>query len=157
MVRTRLVASATVAGVAVLVARRLRRSSSASETVPRWLAVTIDRTPDVVQPQGRLPGSLADLGDLVEVETRVAPGGKGTELRARLRTQSPTGIRSVPARLSGEDPRQRVRLALREAKQLIEVGEVLRVNPAPHGHRPPTPPGQLIDLLAKRAPAEGLV
>ena len=31
-------------------------------------------------PDGQVPGPLAELGDLVEVEVRAAPGGKGSEL-----------------------------------------------------------------------------
>jgi hypothetical protein len=108
-------------------------------------------------PDDRLPAPLAELGDLIEVETRPAPGGKGTELRARLRSAEPTGAASAAARLSGDDPRQRVRAALRAAKQLIEVGEVLRVDPAPHGHRPPTPAGRLVEFATERAPGGGVL
>ena len=108
-------------------------------------------------PDSRVPSPLAELGDLVEVEVRTAPGGKGSELRARLRSPEPTGVASAAARLSGDDPRQQVRSALREAKQLIEVGEVLRVDPAPHGPRKPTPGGLLIEAATKRAGGEGLL
>ena len=108
-------------------------------------------------PGGQLPGPLAALGDLVEVQVRPAPGGKGTELAARLRTPEPTGAGSAVARISGDDPRQQVRSALREAKQLIEVGEVLRVDPAPHGSRSATPTGKLVELGTRRAPGEGVL
>ncbi len=57
----------------------------------------------------------------------------------------------------GDDPRQAVRAALRESKQLIEVGEVLRVDPVPHGKRGRTPVGQLIGAATKRAGGEGLL
>ena len=108
-------------------------------------------------PDNRVPTPLAELGDLVEVEVRQAPGGKGTELRARLRTPEPSGVASAAARLSGDDPRQRVRAALREAKQLIEVGEVLRVDPTPHGRRTPTPTGAIVEAATKRAAGEGVL
>lgn len=108
-------------------------------------------------PDNQVPRPLDQLGDLVEVEVRPAPGGKGSELRARLRTPEPTGIASAAARLSGDDPRQQVRSALREAKQLIEVGEVLRVDPAPHGQRPPTPGGAIVEAATKRAAGEGIL
>ena len=108
-------------------------------------------------PESRVPGPLAELGDLVEVEVRTAPGGKGTELRARLRSPEATGVASAAARLSGDDPRQRVRAALREAKQLIEVGEVLRVDPTPHGRRTPTPTGAAVERATKRAGGEGVL
>ncbi|MDZ5661766.1 hypothetical protein SFC79_08330 [Nocardioides sp. S-58] len=127
------------------------------EARSRWRSVTINRRQDEVMPSGKLPGPLAALGDSVEVEVRPAPGGKGTELAARLRTAGPTGPRSVPASSEDEDPRERVRSALREAKQLIEVGEVLRVDPAPHGHRPPTPGGKLVESATRHAGGEGVL
>ena len=108
-------------------------------------------------PDGRVPDPLAELGDLVEVEVRPAPGGRGSELRARLRGSEPSGAASAAARLSGDDPRQQVRIALREAKQLIEVGEVLRVDPTPHGQRKSTPTGAVVDLATKRAEGEGVL
>ena len=108
-------------------------------------------------PEGRLPEPLAVLGDLVEVEVRAAPGDKGSELRARLRAPEPSGLRSTFARLSGKDPRQQVRSALRQAKQLIEVGEVLQVDPAPHGRRSANPAGKLVELASKRAGGEGVL
>ena len=50
----------------------------------RWLLVTVNRPPDEVVSDGRLPDPLARLGDVVEVQVRPAPGGRGTELAARL-------------------------------------------------------------------------
>lgn len=130
----------------VVLVRRLRRRSQGPEG-NRWRAVTIDRGADEVMPGGRLPEPLAALGDLVEVEMQPAPGDKGTELRVRLRGRDPG--HSADAR--------RVRSALREAKQLVEVGEVLRVDPAPHGRRPPTPGGLLVEAAARRSGGEGLL
>ena len=60
-------------------------------------------------PNGQVPGPLAALGDLVEVQVRPAPGGKGSELAARLREPEPTGPHAAAARISGDDPRQQVR------------------------------------------------
>jgi hypothetical protein len=111
------------------------------EARSRWRSVTINRSPQEVMPGGTLPGPLAALGDAVEVEVRPAPGGKGTELAARLRAAGPTGPRS----------------ALRQAKQLIEVGEVLRVDPQPHGHRPATPTGKLVESATRHAGGEGVL
>ncbi|MGT2425820.1 hypothetical protein [Amnibacterium kyonggiense] len=153
------VAALAVGGGALLLVRRLRRRADdgPGEARSRWRAVTIAREPEAVVPQGRLPEPLAALGDLVEVGTRVAPGGRGTELRARLRSPEPRGAASAAARLTGEDPRERVRAALREAKQLIEVGEVLRVDPAPHGRRRTTPGGVVVETAAERAAGEGVL
>jgi uncharacterized membrane protein len=148
-----------VAGGGVLAVRRLRRRTAGGPGEPRsrWRAVTSDRDPEAVMPQGRVPAPLDELGDLVEVSVRVAAGGKGTELRARLRVPEPAGAASAAARLSGDDPRQRVRAALREAKQLIEVGEVLRVDPTPHGRRRTTPTGAAVEAAAERAAGEGVL
>jgi hypothetical protein len=146
----------------VVVIRRLQRGTaagagSAAEPRSRWRAVTINRSPEEVMPDNQRPAPLAELGDRVEVEVRTAPGGKGSELRARLRSPEPRGAASAAARLSGSDPRRQVRAALREAKQLIEVGEVLRVDPAPHGRRSPTPTGAVVEAATKRAGGEGLL
>ncbi len=50
-----------------------------------------------------------------------------------------------------------LRAALRHAKQLIEVGEVLRVEPQPHGRRTPTPQGAAVEGAAEQAPKEGVL
>jgi hypothetical protein len=69
-----------------------------------------------------------------------APGDKGTELAARFRGQTT------------QDDIGELRSALRRAKQVIEVGEVLRVDPVPHGERKPTPQGALLEKAAAEAP-----
>ncbi|WP_405147571.1 hypothetical protein OG589_08115 [Sphaerisporangium sp. NBC_01403] len=126
---------------------RARREAS------RWLMVTINRRPEEVVPDGRLPEPLARLGETIEVQVREAPGDRGTELGARPVTPAPTGVDEVMARLAGEDPRQAVRRALRESKCLIETGEVLRPDEPPTTR--PTPTGRLADLAAQRAGGEG--
>ncbi|MCU0154131.1 hypothetical protein N8H10_15265 [Curtobacterium flaccumfaciens pv. poinsettiae] len=78
------------------------------------------------------------------MEARPAPGDRGTELRARFRGGAP-------------DARGRLRAALREAKQLIEVGEVLRVDPVPHGRRKATPTDALVDVATRRSNEEGVL
>jgi hypothetical protein len=101
-----------------------------------------------------LPAPLAELGDRIEVDVRPAPADKGTELYARLRDASGRG--SAASRLSGSDAQAELRSALRRAKQLIEVGEVLAVDPAPHGERTATPGGALLESWTKDAPAAGV-
>jgi hypothetical protein len=123
----------------------------------RWRSVTINKTAEEVMPGGRVPEPLAALGDRIEVQVRTAPGGKGTELAARLRQPEPGGPGSLASRASGDDPRQQVRSALRQAKQLIEVGEILRVDPAPHGTRSATPTGKLVEVATRRAGGEGVL
>ncbi|WP_201408508.1 hypothetical protein [Mycobacterium paraintracellulare] len=128
-----------------------------AEPRSRWRSVTINKGPEEVMPNGQVPAPLAALGDRVEVQLREAAGGKGTELAARLRQPEPGGLGSVVARVSGDDPRQQVRAALRQAKQLIEVGELLRIDPTPHGTRTATPTGKLVDFADRRAGGEGVL
>lgn len=147
-----------LAGGAVLLVRAVRGRSaqgpaSGGGTGSGWLAVTVLRDPSEID-TARLPRPLADLGDRVEVEVRPAAGGKGAELAARLRDRP--GSASAPARLVGRDPQAELRSALRRSKQLIEVGEVLAVDPAPHGRRTATPWGALLEAWTRVAPVGGV-
>jgi hypothetical protein len=128
------------------------RPAGAGQPASGWLVVTVFREPSDVD-TAQLPAPLAEYGDRIEVRVRSAPGGKGTELAARLRDQ-PSG--AAPSRLSGSDPQAELRSALRRAKQLIEVGEVLAVDPAPHGKRTATPGGLLLEAWTKVAPKAGV-
>jgi hypothetical protein len=142
-----------------IVARKVvvSRQPSISELGPgRWRVVTINKTRDEVAPDGQLPLPLRELGDLIEVRISDAPGDKGTELAARLRSGEPSGSGLV-RRGQGTDPRQKVRKALRESKQLVEAGEIIRLNPRPEGHRPATPGGALVDLASRRSEGEGVL
>jgi hypothetical protein len=119
----------------------------------RWHTVTVNRPPEEVAPEGRLPEPLAALGDTVEVQVRPAPGNRGTELAARPRTGAPSGLRRAAARAAGADPRQDVRTALRQAKQLAEIGEVLEPDKPPTTRR--TLRGLPLELATRRARGEG--
>ena len=48
-------------------------------------------------------------------------------------------------------------MCIRDSKQLAEVGEVLRVDPQPHGTRKATPQGAALEGAAARAPKEGVL
>ncbi|RFU23227.1 hypothetical protein [Geodermatophilus marinus] len=111
----------------------------------RWRAVTVLRPPAEVGTGADLPAPLAALGERVEVRVTPAPGDRGSELAARFRE---------PA---GEEDLGRLRAALREAKQLLEVGEVLRVDPQPHGRRAGTPQGAALEGAAASAGKEGVL
>jgi hypothetical protein len=115
----------------------------------RWLAVTVNCPPARL---ADLPAPLAGLTDIAEVRIRPAPGGRGTELAMRLFEQPPVGTAGAVARLSGDDPRQRVRVALRDAKSLIETGEVLKPDDSTNH---PTPAGRLFDISTRLAGKEG--
>ena len=120
-----------------------------------WLVVSIYREPTEIDATA-LPAPLAEYGDRIETRIRPAAGGKGTELAVRL-TRRSSGNASGPARLVGSDPQGDLRSALRKAKQLIEVGEVLEVDPVPHGKRNATPAGAALEEAAKRAPKGGVL
>src|SRR5258707_10776512 len=66
---------------------------------PHWHAVTVNLPAERLSPGGPLPAELADLGDRVEVRILVAPGGRGTELAARLRDGEPHSLRGVTGHL----------------------------------------------------------
>jgi hypothetical protein len=148
-----------LAGVSagVLVVRRMTArqvgNGAAKEARDRWHTVTINRPPDEVAPDGRLPEPIAGLGDAVEVRIRPAPGNRGTELAARLREVAPSGLRGVAARASGSDPRQGLRTALRQTRQLAETGEVLSPDKPPTTRR--TLRNLPLELATRRAGGEG--
>jgi hypothetical protein len=138
-------------------ATAVRKSTAHSGQRPdqRWLTVTVNRPAADVRPGGVLPPPLDKLADEIDVEVRPAPGDRGTELAARLK-EAPSGAStSLTARLAGQDPRQEVRRALREAKALLETGEVPRPDAPPTAR--PTPGGRLIGLLDRRAAGEGVL
>ena len=142
-------------GAGVVVVRRMtgRRFDNGGprEAQDRWHTVTVNRPPEEVATDGRLPGPLAELSDAVEVQIRPAPGGRGTEVAARLRGEVPSG--AAAARVVGSDPRQDLRAALRQSRQLLETGEVLRADEQPTARR--TLRGLPLDLATRRAGGEG--
>ena len=109
----------------------------------RWRAVTVLTDPE--QLRTSTPAPLAAFGDRLEIRVTPAPGDRGAELAARFR--GPVT----------EDEIGDLRAALRESKALVEVGEVLRVDPQPHGHRKPTPQGAAIEGMAAEAPEQGVL
>jgi hypothetical protein len=124
------------------------------DAVPRnrWLAVTVNVPPELFPPASDLPEPIARLTDQAEVGIHPAPGGRGTELAMRLLKPPPAGSAGLTSRIRGTDPRQEIRSALRDAKSLIETGEVLQPDePANH----PTRTGKLMDLMTSRAGGEG--
>jgi hypothetical protein len=143
----RIIISGVVLAGAVGLARRLR--SRSADRTDRWLVVTVNCAPENLS-KDALPAPLAALRDRVEIQIRPAPGGRGTELGARLLRSGPSG---VVARITGADPRQEVRSALREAKSLLETGEVLRAD-TPSTNRP-TVGGKILETATRRAGGEG--
>lgn len=71
------------------------------------------------------------------VELRAAPGDRGTEVRVRLSYRPPAGELGVAlARLTGDEPDQLLRDALRRVKQVLEAGEMVVVEGEPSGRGP---------------------
>jgi len=126
MRRTWIGAAVAATGVGVVAGRRVmqRRQGGGQNDASRdrWHSVTIFCEPEQL---GALPPPLDELGAPVEVRIRPAPGGRGTELAARLTPPTPTGLGKVVAKLRDDDPVRLLRRSLREARQLAEIGEVL--------------------------------
>ncbi|WP_368497129.1 hypothetical protein [Herbiconiux sp. A18JL235] len=139
---TGVVATASVWGVA-------RRSRRPHDDGHRWNVVTIARPPSEVVQEHSLPEPLAVLHDVIDVTWSAAPGDRGTELRARPRAEV---FQKDP-----RDIRRAVREALRETKQLLEVGHLMTLDPKPEGARPSTPAGLVVDLVTRRSPEEGVL
>ncbi|MER7622936.1 hypothetical protein [Streptomyces sp. NPDC126503] len=150
--RTLLTAAAGLAAGAVALRRLTARSQEPGDT-NRWLVVTVQRAPEDVRPHEI--GPLKEFGDRIETRISAAPGDRGTELAARFRDPEAEGTGSVTARVTGDDPRQDLRRALREAKALLEAGEVLLPDAPPTDHE--TPGGKLIGTLSRRAGGEGVL
>jgi hypothetical protein len=128
------------------------RPAGAGEPESGWLVVTVLCEPSEID-LAQLPVPLAELGERIEVRVTAAPDGKGAELGARLHERR-SG--TAASRLRGSDAQADLRSALRRTKQLIEVGEVLQVDPAPHGSRTPTPGGFLLEAWTKVASKAGV-
>ena len=124
-----LVVAAGLTAARALVRREGVRSGPAG-TDPRpgrWQVVTVAGRLEEVVPGGRWPEPLRRLDGAVELSARPAPGGRGTELAVRPLGGEPE-LPGLAAHLVGDDPGRFVRQVLREAKQLVETGEVLRAD-----------------------------
>ena len=78
--------------------------------------------------------SPSDLPHEGEVSFADAPGGRGTEVRVRLRWGPPGGrIGSGLLKLLGRDPESLVAEDLRRFRQVLEAGEVANVTGQPSG------------------------
>jgi len=103
-------------------------------TSVKWDAEIVTDTPNQVISWKSLPGSDVDTSG--SVHFRMAPGGRGTEIRVSLKFDPPAGkLGSFVARLFGENPEQQVRDDLRRFKEIVEAGEVPSVAGQPHGRR----------------------
>ncbi|OLR93489.1 hypothetical protein [Actinokineospora bangkokensis] len=138
----RAIGAAVMAAGAAAVAGAVRKSRTGpahDDDQPRWLGVTVYAAPADVPTGASLPEPLARFGDGVEVVVRPAPGDKGTELMAKAIGR---GVRT------GE-----LRAALRDAKSLIETGEVVQPDAHPSTH--PGPAGRLLSAVNAHAKEVG--
>jgi hypothetical protein len=126
------------------------RASKAEREGHRWLVVTVEGDPAQITPGGKLPTPLAELRSSVEVEVRSAPGSWDTEIFARPAFASASTV-------ADRQLRGRLRSALRQTKQLLEVGEVLIAEPRPEGRRPATVAGKLVDHAERTADEKGVL
>ena len=113
------VTKGAVAVAALATAQKMAKKVLAGDDGPsrgdgkdRWHAATVNLPPERVSDDGAAPPPLRDMGG-IEVRMQKAPGDKGTEIYVRS-----TGG-------SGSPDVGEVRRALREAKSLLETGEVL--------------------------------
>lgn len=144
------------AGVAAgLVARSLVRQRSDSDGDGRhpegWKAVTVCGEAAGFTQDG-YPAPLQRLAEVLEIRMDPAPGDKGFEVHARIREGA-----DVKGLIGDDDPDQALRVALRDAKQLFETGEVLRAKPRPHGHRATTLLGGAVDKAEDEAKGGGVL
>jgi hypothetical protein len=100
------VIGAAGAGAGVALGWTLRKAAGPD----RWHSVTVNRPAEELDP--KLP-PLANVGFPVEIRIQTAPGDRGAEL----------AVRATEA--DGRKTARRLRRALREAKAVAEVGEVL--------------------------------
>ncbi|MFC8342282.1 hypothetical protein [Streptomyces sp. NPDC057280] len=144
---------AAAGAAAVWRSRSARRPDRRADD--RWLTVTVNLPAADVGAEGKLPPPLDDLAERIDVQIRPAPGDRGTELAARFKAFVPAASASVPARLAGQDPRQELRRALRDAKSLLEAAEVLRPDAPPTTRS--TPGGKLVGVFTRRSGGEGVL
>lgn len=143
------VATTAVGGIAMAVWRLVASRQQRKDDVGRWRVLTIDRPLAEISPHGERPAPLAALGPDIDVELRDAPGEWGTEVAARW--VGPT------AESGDRDPRVVLRRALRETRQLAEVGEVLQPFPRSQGRRPATLAGWLVDQAEQKSDRGGVL
>jgi hypothetical protein len=135
-----------------LVARSLvkkERESDGDGAHPEgWKAVTVLGEARDFE-SGGYPEPLARLAESLEIRIDPAPGDKGFEVHARVREGADAGV--------GDDPGKALREALRDAKQVFETGEILRATPRPHGERPRTLLGGVVDKAEDEAKGGGVL
>ncbi|RUR03143.1 hypothetical protein [Labedella endophytica] len=137
--------------VARALVREMRNGEGEGSHPEGWKSVTILGDSADFAVDG-YPEPLRDLAPMLEVRVDRAPGDKGFEVHARVLHGS-----ELPPSVDDDDPERALRRALRDAKQVFETGEVLRATPRPHGHRPSTVFGAIVDRAEDDAKGEGVL
>ncbi len=125
------------------VAKRITARRSSPHGDAEWFTVTVNAPRDEVAGDQRLADTLATLGNGVETRIVDAPGDRGAEV----------GVRVPDPEADSAPTADEVRRALRDAKSLLETGEVVRPDPPTTGR--PTPGGALVRAMTRRAGGEG--
>jgi len=99
-----------------------------------WDAEIINEIPDEL-----IAWRTRDQADVVSagsVNFKIAPGGRGTDVRVRLQYHPPAGrFGAAIAWMFGEEPSQTILEDLRRFKRLMEAGEIPTVEGQPRGTR----------------------
>jgi hypothetical protein len=117
------------------ISRSAHRPGGRSDGADRWHVITVNVPPDRV-PADPAPPPLREV-PAIQIRTQAAPGGRGTEI----------AVKSPDAGVGD------VRRALREAKSLLETGEVLLPDAPPTTQ--PTPLNKPLRTVTEHAREEG--
>ena len=95
-----------------------------------WEAEIINDRPNELIAWRSLPG--ADIDTAGSVHFQRTPSGSGTQVHVNLKYNPPGGsVGASVARLCGEAPEQQIQEDLRHFKQLLETGQVARMQGGP--------------------------
>ncbi|MFL6076254.1 MAG: SRPBCC family protein [Mycobacteriales bacterium] len=125
-----------IAGIEVIDERRSRWTVTGPGGTPlSWEAEVTEEVPgELIAWRAAGGGDGHAFGHEGRLELRPAPADQGTELHVRVAFDQPGGpVGAAVAAVSGEDPDQLVRQALRQVKQVLEGGEVIRTEGQPAG------------------------
>jgi uncharacterized membrane protein len=105
-----------------------------------WDAEIVKERPNEILSWRSRPGGDVDTDGVVRFVP--APGGRGTEVHAKIRYHAPGGrVGAMIAKLFGREPGQQARGDLRRLKQVLETGDVMRsdasIHEGMHAARPP--------------------
>jgi len=100
-------------------------------TRPEWDAEIYNEKPNELIAWRSLDGTVTNAGS---VHFEPAPGERGTQVKVVLNYNAPGGkISALIAKLFGQEPGQMIEEDLRRLKQILETGEIARVEGQPSG------------------------